>query len=166
MRESQTARLSHYLIDDELKVPVNVKPLNPKFGGDAHTVYQGLILDHVIGGTKVQLNNIKELISFKRDQHYTSPSAVEGKRAIEVHASMLLSDLGVRLLSLGPFGYKIRQGMGLDHRLGHIGYVEPECPFVDPSHGEMVPNNFFKPKRGYHMDRVALEVVQEIALRD
>jgi hypothetical protein len=45
---------------------------------------------------------------------------------------MLLSNWGVRLLSLGPFGYKIYQGLGLDCCLGHIGYVEPhelECPF-------------------------------------
>jgi hypothetical protein len=30
-----TDRLSHYLIDDELRVSMDVKPLNPKFGDDA-----------------------------------------------------------------------------------------------------------------------------------
>jgi hypothetical protein len=31
-------RLSHDLIDDELRVSVDVKPLNPKFSGDVQTV--------------------------------------------------------------------------------------------------------------------------------
>jgi hypothetical protein len=48
-----TIRLSHYLIDDELKVSADVKPLNPKFGGDAQTVDQGLILCHIVGGAEV-----------------------------------------------------------------------------------------------------------------
>jgi hypothetical protein len=30
-----TVQLSHYLIDDKLRVSVDVKPLNPEFGGDA-----------------------------------------------------------------------------------------------------------------------------------
>jgi hypothetical protein len=75
----------------------------------------------------------------------------------------------VRLQSLGPFGYKIRFGLGLDHHFGHVGYVVPhelEWPFGDPSHGETVLDNFSKPKRGYHIDRVALEVVQEFTLRN
>jgi hypothetical protein len=62
---------------------------------------------------------------------------------------MLWSDGGGGLLSLSPFGHKIRQGLGLDRRLGHIGYVKPhelECPLRDPSRGEIVPNNFSKPK--------------------
>jgi hypothetical protein len=100
---------------------------------------------------EVQSNNMKESISFRRDQCYASPSTIEGERVIEVHDPMPLSGWGVRLLSLGPFGYKIRQGLGLDHHLGHIGYVELdelECPFGNPSHGEMVPDNFSEPKRG------------------
>jgi hypothetical protein len=43
------------------------------------------------------------------------------------------------LLSLGPFGHKIHQGMGFDCCLGHVGYVEPhelECLLGDPSRGE------------------------------
>jgi hypothetical protein len=70
---------------------------------------------------------------------------------------MLLSDWGLQQLSLGPFGYKICQGLVLDCRLGHIGYVEPQ--FGDPSCGETVPDNLSEPKHGSHTDRVALKVV-------
>jgi hypothetical protein len=33
-----TARLPHYLIDNDLRVSTVVKPLDPKFGGDAQTI--------------------------------------------------------------------------------------------------------------------------------
>jgi hypothetical protein len=46
-------RLSHDLIDDELRVSADVKPQNPKFGGNAQTVDQCLILCHIVGGAKV-----------------------------------------------------------------------------------------------------------------
>jgi hypothetical protein len=82
------------LIDNKLIISMDIKPSNPKFGGDAHTVDQGPILCHIIGSMKVQLNNVKESICFRRDQHNTSPGTVEGKGDIEIHAPMLLSDRG------------------------------------------------------------------------
>jgi hypothetical protein len=48
---------------------------------------------------------------------------------------------------------------------GYVGHVEPhelECPLGDPSCGETVPDIFFEPKRGYQMDRVALEIMHEL----
>jgi hypothetical protein len=89
-----TVQLSHYLIDNKLRVSTDVKPLNPKFGGDAQAIDQGLVLHHIVGSAEVQSNNIKESISLRRDQHYASPGVVEGERAIEVHAPILLSDWG------------------------------------------------------------------------
>jgi hypothetical protein len=97
----------------------------------------------------MQPNNTKESITLRRDQHYTSPDTIEGEGAIEVHAPMLLSDRWGWLLGLGPFRHKVRQGLGFDHRLGHVCHVEPhklECPLGDPSHYELIPNNFFEPK--------------------
>jgi hypothetical protein len=52
-------------------------------------------------------------------------------------------------LSLGPFGYKIYQGLGLDHCLRYVGYVKPhklECPLDDPPRGELIPDDFSEPK--------------------
>jgi hypothetical protein len=73
------------------------------------------------------------------------------------------------LLSLGPFGHKICQGLGLDRRLGHVGYVKShklECPLGDPSRGESVTDNFYEPEQGYHTYWVALEIMQELVLCD
>jgi hypothetical protein len=93
-----------------------------------------------------------------------------GKGSIEVHSPKLLGDQVVGgLLSLGPFGHGIYQGLGLDHRLGYVGYVKShklECPFGDPSRGESVPDNFSEPGQGYHPYWVALKIMQELAHRD
>jgi hypothetical protein len=68
-----------------------------------------------------------------------SPGFVEGERAIKIHAPVLLSDQGQRLLSLDPLNHEIRQSLRLDCRLGDVGYVqahELEGPLGDPPHGE------------------------------
>jgi hypothetical protein len=65
-------------------------------------------------------------------------------------------------MCLGPFSHEICQGLGLDCRLGGVGYVEPhelECPLSDPPRGETVLDNFLEPVRGYHIDQVALEIM-------
>jgi hypothetical protein len=53
------------LIDDEIRVSMDVEPLNPKFGGNAQSIDEVLVLYHITGGTEVQSNNVKESISFK-----------------------------------------------------------------------------------------------------
>jgi hypothetical protein len=74
---------------------VDVNLLNHKFSCDAQTVDQHFILCHNVGSVEVQLNNVKESISFRRDQHYASPCTIEGEGAAKIHAPMLLSDRGV-----------------------------------------------------------------------
>jgi hypothetical protein len=39
-----TVRLPHDLVDDELRVTTDVKPLDPKLDGDAQAVDEGLIV--------------------------------------------------------------------------------------------------------------------------
>jgi hypothetical protein len=48
-----TIRLFHDLIDDEPRVSVDIKPLNPMFGGNVQTVDQCPILRHIVGGTEL-----------------------------------------------------------------------------------------------------------------
>jgi hypothetical protein len=82
------------LIDDELRVTADVKPLNPKLDGDALAIDECLIFNHIVGCSAVQPNHIEESISLAGDQHYTSPGPVESVRAIEVHAPLLLGHQG------------------------------------------------------------------------
>jgi hypothetical protein len=54
------ARLPHDLVDDELRVTVDVKPLNPKPDSDARVIDECLIFHHIVGHTEVQLNHVEE----------------------------------------------------------------------------------------------------------
>jgi hypothetical protein len=133
-----------------------------ELSGDAQDIHWGFVLGRIIGSTEVQLNDVKEPVSFWRYQHYTSPDTVDGEGALEIHAPTLLGVWGRWLLGLGPFSQKMHRGLRLDRRLGHIRYVEPhklERPLGDPSHGESIPNDFSKTKGGYHPDGVTLEIM-------
>jgi hypothetical protein len=55
-------------------------------------IYQGLVLCYIIGSMEMESTNVKESITPRRHQHYTSPGTVEGEGAIEVHAPMLVGD--------------------------------------------------------------------------
>jgi hypothetical protein len=55
------------LVNDELRVTVDVKPLDPELGGDVHAVNEGLILCHIVCCTKMQSNHVEESISLGED---------------------------------------------------------------------------------------------------
>jgi hypothetical protein len=74
-----TVRLSHDLVDDELRVSVDVKPLNTKFSGDVHTVDRCLVHCHSVGCMEVQSNHLNESITFRRDQHHPPPALLRVK---------------------------------------------------------------------------------------
>jgi hypothetical protein len=74
---------------------VDVKPLNPELGSDAHDIDECLVFCHIVGHVEVQLNYIEDPISLRGDQYYASPSPIEGERAIGIHAPVLLGDPGV-----------------------------------------------------------------------
>jgi hypothetical protein len=140
-------QLSHDLVDDKLRVAAYKKPLNPMFSGDAQAIDKCLVFCHIVGCAAVQWNHIEKSISPRRDQHCASPGPVEGERAIEICAPVLLGDRG-GLLSLSPFRHKIRQGLGLNRYLGDICYVEPhelECPLGNPPRCKTVLDNFPSP---------------------
>jgi hypothetical protein len=99
--------LSIDLVDDDLRVAMYVKSLDAELGGDAQVLDECLIFHHIVGHVDVQSNYIEELISLMGDQYDTSPSTVEGERAIKIHALVLVGHRGWRLLSLCPLGHKI-----------------------------------------------------------
>jgi hypothetical protein len=81
--------------------------LDPDLGGDAQAINKGLVLHHIIGRAEIQLNHVEELISLGGDQHNTSPCPVDSKGIVEVHAPVLPSNRGKRLLCLGPFHHDV-----------------------------------------------------------
>jgi hypothetical protein len=82
------------LVDDELRVTADVKRMYPKFGGHAQPIDECLIFCYIVGRMEVQLNQIEESISLRKDQHHASPDPIEGGRAIEIRAPVLLGDGG------------------------------------------------------------------------
>jgi hypothetical protein len=122
--------------------------MNPKLGGDAWVIDEFLVFHHIVGHVKVQPNHVEEPISLRRGQHYASPSPVERKRAIKIHALVLLGNGGWGLLSLGPFSQEICQSLGLDHHLWDVGYVKPhelESSLGNPPRSETISDNFPEP---------------------
>jgi hypothetical protein len=87
-----TIQLPHDLVDDELRVTTDVKPLDPELGGDAQAVDKVLILRHIVGRMEIHSNHIEESIFLGGDKHNASPGPVEPEGAIEVHAPMLLGN--------------------------------------------------------------------------
>jgi hypothetical protein len=65
-------QLSHDLVDDELRVATDVKPLDPEPGGDAQVVDECLFC-HIVGHAEVQSNYVTETISLWGDQYDASP---------------------------------------------------------------------------------------------
>jgi hypothetical protein len=55
-----TVRLPHDLVDGELRVIVDVKPLNPKLGSDAQPIDECLIFCHIVCHAEVQSNHVEE----------------------------------------------------------------------------------------------------------
>jgi hypothetical protein len=71
--------LSHDLVDDELRVTTNVKPLNPKLDGNAQAIDECLVLWHIVSCMKVQSNYVEEPISLSGDQYDASPDPLRVK---------------------------------------------------------------------------------------
>jgi hypothetical protein len=141
-------QLPHELVDDELRVIVDVKWLDPELDGDAQAIDEGLVLCHIVCYMEMQSNHLEEPISLGGDQYNASPSHIESEGAAKVHASVLLANRDMRLLSFGPFHHEVRQGLGLDHHLWDVCYIEPhelKGPLNNPSRGEVVSDNFLKP---------------------
>jgi hypothetical protein len=54
-------RLPHDLVDDELRVTTEVKPLDPELDGDAQTVDVGIIFHHIVCHAEMQSNYVESI---------------------------------------------------------------------------------------------------------
>jgi hypothetical protein len=51
--------LTHYLLDDQLRVTTDIKPLNPKLDDNAQAVDKRLVFRHIVGCVEMQSNHVK-----------------------------------------------------------------------------------------------------------
>jgi hypothetical protein len=104
--------LPHDQVDDELRVIVVIKPLDPELGCDAHAIDEGVIFHHIVCHVEMQSNHVEESISLGGNQNDTLSSPNDGEGAIKVHAPLLLGHQGRRLLCFCPFRRKSLPTLG------------------------------------------------------
>jgi hypothetical protein len=102
---SHSSSTPHDLVDEELRVTVDVKPLDPDLGGDAKAMDEGLILHHIVYA-EMQSNHVEEPISLGGDQHHapTSPLRVKKSSKYMLQCSRVIGAGGC----FGPFHLKVR----------------------------------------------------------
>jgi hypothetical protein len=120
-----TVRLPHYLVENELRVALDAKPLDPELDSNAQAIHNSLVLRHIVCHAEMKSNHVQELITLEGDQHNTSPNPIKSEGAIKVHAPVLSGNWGSHLLCFGPFHLKVYQCLGLDCPLRDVHYVEP-----------------------------------------
>jgi hypothetical protein len=74
-------------------------------------VDQGFILYSVVGGFVVDLQDVLELFSLRRDEQYAYARPFEVEGAIEVHYPVLRSLLGRGHLDLCPLRHKVCENL-------------------------------------------------------
>ena len=79
------------LINDKRGVAVYQEAFNTKFDSNAETMETSFILGGIIGGWKMNSEDISDVIPRWRNKKDTCPSTVKVEGAIEVHDPMLRS---------------------------------------------------------------------------
>jgi hypothetical protein len=72
-------RLPHDLVADELRVTVDVKPLDLKLSGNVLAVNEVLIFCHIVCCTEIHVNHVEESISLAGNQNNAYPCSIEGE---------------------------------------------------------------------------------------
>jgi hypothetical protein len=81
-------------------------------------VDQSFILCTIVGGIVVNLLDVLELFTLRRDEQYTYPHTFEFEGAIEVHYPVFRPLLGRGHLDLCPLRHKVCEDLRLDHLPG------------------------------------------------
>jgi len=98
----------------------------------------------VVGGRKVYLENVSELILGRHDEQNARTSTIDVESAIKVHHPMLGTSSGDRLLNLSPLSDEISKRLRLDGRpASEFNGVSAELdnPLDDPAVGLFVAKN-------------------------
>ena len=99
------------LVDDQRGVPIHQEAFDTELNGYTESVETCFIFGGVVGGRKVYLENVSELILGRRDKQDARTSTVDVKGAVVVHHPVLGASGSNGLWNLGPLCDKISECM-------------------------------------------------------
>src|SRR5436189_3743346 len=73
------------LVDYQLGVSFYYQAVNTETYRGAQARKQSLILGHVVGGLEVKADDVLQCLACRGSEDHSSPRALEGERAVEVH---------------------------------------------------------------------------------
>jgi hypothetical protein len=79
---------------------------------------QGFILCSIVGGLVVDLQDVLELFSLRRDEQYACTYSFEVEGVVEVHYPVFRPLFGRGHLDLCPFRHEVGEDLRLDHLPG------------------------------------------------
>jgi hypothetical protein len=104
------------LVDDQHRVPVYHDAFNDELNSYTKSMETCFIFGGVVGGRKMYLKNVSELILGWRDEQNARTSTVDVESAVKVHHQVLGASSGDGLLNLSPLSDKISKRLRLDGR--------------------------------------------------
>ena len=97
------------LVDNQRGVPVHHEAFDAELDGYTETMETRFVFHGVIGGRKVYLENITELILGRRNEQNARNNTVDVKGTIKVHQPVLGASGGNGFLDLGPLSDEVSQ---------------------------------------------------------
>ena len=97
------------LVDNQRGVPVHHETFDAELDGYTETVETCFIFHGIVGGQKVYLEDIAELIFGRRNEQNACASTVDVKGAIKVHHLVLEASGSNGFLDLGPLSDEISE---------------------------------------------------------
>ena len=101
------------MVDDQRRVSVYHEAFDAELNGYTESVETCFIFGSVVGGRKVYLENVLELIIGRRNELNARTSTVDVKGAVEVHQPVLGASGSDRLLDLGPLCDEVKSAYDL-----------------------------------------------------
>src|SRR6266540_4673592 len=89
------------LVDYQLGVSFYYQAANTETCRGAQARKQSLILGHVVCGLEVKANDVPQRLARWGSENHSSPRALEGERAVEMHGPGRCRRAGVRIDLLG-----------------------------------------------------------------
>ena len=95
------------LVDDQRRVFVYHKVFDAELDGYTESMETRFIFGDVVGGQKMYLENVSELILGQRNEQNACTNTIDVEGAVEVHHPVLRASSRDGLLDLGPLSNKV-----------------------------------------------------------